>query len=97
MPIVVSNKQKIYYELAGDKGPWMILHGPHMIPMNAWKDVGYVKNLEKDFRLVLVEPIGPPSVSKVIIVTSLNTHKTNNINETPIIGDIDGIVMKINC
>ena len=58
MPIVVSNKQKIYYELAGDKGPWMILHGPHLIPMNAWKDVGYVKYLEKDFRLVLVEPIG---------------------------------------
>tara|TARA_Y100001970_G_C14242941_1_gene866030 strand:+ start:140 stop:916 length:777 start_codon:yes stop_codon:yes gene_type:complete len=58
MSIVVSNKQKIHYELAGDKGPWMLLHGPHMIPMNAWKDIGYVKYLEKDFRLVIIEPLG---------------------------------------
>jgi len=58
MSIVVSNKQKIRYELAGDKGPWMLLHAPHMIPMRAWKDGGYVERLEKDFRLVMVEPLG---------------------------------------
>ena len=58
MSIVVSNKQKIYYELVGDKGPWMLLHAPHMIQINAWKDGGYVEQLEKDFRLVLVEPLG---------------------------------------
>ena len=58
MSIVVSNKQKIYYELAGDKGPWMLLHAPHIIPMTAWKEVGYVKQLEQNFRLVIVEPLG---------------------------------------
>lgn len=58
MSIVVSNKQKIHYELSGDKGPWMLLHTPHMIPMSAWKEGGYVKQLEQDFRLVMVEPLG---------------------------------------
>ena len=58
MSIVVSNKQKIHYELAGEKGPWMLLHTPHIIPMSAWEEVGYVKELEKDFRLVIVDPLG---------------------------------------
>ena len=58
MSIVVSNKQKIHYQLAGEKGPWMLLHPPHMIPMNAWKECEYVKYLEEDFRLVLIEPLG---------------------------------------
>ena len=58
MSIVVSNKQKIQYELAGDRGPWMLLHPPHLIPMSAWKEGGYVKKLEKDFRLVMIEPLG---------------------------------------
>ena len=58
MSIVVSNKQKVHYELAGDKGPWMLLHPPHIIPTSAWREGGYVKQLEKDFRLVMVEPLG---------------------------------------
>jgi len=58
MSIVVSNKQKIHYKLAGDKGPWMLLHPPHLIPMKAWEEEGYVKELEKDFRLVMIEPLG---------------------------------------
>lgn len=58
MSIIVSNKQKIHYKLAGDKGPWMLLHPPHLIPMKAWEEEGYVKQLEKDFRLVMIEPLG---------------------------------------
>ena len=58
MSIVVSNKQKIHYKLAGDKGPWMLLHPPHLIPMKAWEEEGYVKQLEEDFRLVMIEPLG---------------------------------------
>ena len=58
MSIVVSNKQKIHFELAGDKGPWMLLHAPHLIPMSAWKEGGYVKQLEQEFRLVIIEPLG---------------------------------------
>ena len=86
MPIVVSNKQKIYYELAGEKGPWMILHGPHIIPMSAWKDVGYVKKLERDFRLVLVEPIGQglsdsPTDSSHYTITSRIRHILDILRE----------------
>ena len=58
MSIVVSNKQRIHYKLAGDKGPWMLLHPPHLIPMKAWEEEGYVKQLENDFRLVMIEPLG---------------------------------------
>ena len=36
----------------------MLLHPPHLIAMNAWKEGGYVKQLEQDFRLVMIEPLG---------------------------------------
>ena len=36
----------------------MLLHPPHLIPMSAWKEEGYVRQLEKDFRLVMIEPLG---------------------------------------
>ena len=35
-----------------------LLHPPHLIPMSAWKEEGYVRQLEKDFRLVMIEPLG---------------------------------------
>ena len=36
----------------------MLLHPPHLIPTKAWEEEGYVKQLEKDFRLVMIEPLG---------------------------------------
>ena len=89
MSIVVSNKQKIHYELAGDKGPWMLLHPPHLIPMKAWEEEGYVKQLEKDFRLVMIEPLGQglsdaPEDSSHYIISSRIRHVLDIMREVQV-------------
>ena len=89
MSIVVSNKQKIHYKLAGDKGPWMLLHPPHLIPMKAWEEEGYVKQLEKDFRLVMIEPLGQglsdaPEDSSHYIISSRIRHVLDIMREVQV-------------
>ena len=89
MSIVVSNKQKIHYKLAGDKGPWMLLHPPHLIPMKAWEEEGYVKQLEKDFRLVMIEPLGQglsdaPEDSSNYIISSRIRHVLDIMREVQV-------------
>ncbi len=58
MPLVISNKQRIHYKLAGDRGPWLILHSPFIVSLDAWFHAGFVAPLEKDFRLILIDPLG---------------------------------------
>lgn len=58
MPFVISNKQRIHYKLAGERGPWMILHPPFIVSFDAWHHAGFVESLEKDFRLILIDPLG---------------------------------------
>ena len=89
MSIVVSNKQKVHYKLAGDKGPWMLLHPPHLIPMKAWEEEGYVKQLEKDFRLVMIEPLGQglsdaPEDSSNYIISSRIRHVLDIMREVQV-------------
>ena len=89
MSIVVSKKQKIHYKLAGDKGPWMLLHPPHLIPMKAWEEEGYVKQLEKDFRLVMIEPLGQglsdaPEDSSHYIISSRIRHVLDIMREVQV-------------
>ena len=89
MSIVVSNKQKIHYKLAGDKGPWMLLHPPHLIPMKAWEEEGYVKQLDKDFRLVMIEPLGQglsdaPEDSSHYIISSRIRHVLDIMREVQV-------------
>ena len=58
MPFVISNKQRIHYKLAGENGPWLILHPPFIIPLDSWDKSGYVQLLERNFRLLLLDPLG---------------------------------------
>ncbi len=81
MSIVVSNKTKDFImNLLENKGPWMLLHPPHLIPMSAWKEEGYVRQLEKDFRLVMIEPLGqglsdaPEDSSHYTISSRIQAH-----------------------
>ena len=58
MPFVISKKFRIYYELRGENGPWLILHAPFLISLDAWHFSDYVKILEEHFRLLLIDPLG---------------------------------------
>ena len=58
MSYVISNKQRIHYRLVGERGPWLILYPPFILSLDAWDHAGYVQLLERDFRLMLIDPLG---------------------------------------
>ena len=58
MPIVISQKQKIYYQIEGEKGPFLILHGPAIVPLECWYQSGYIEELSQNYRLIIIEPLG---------------------------------------
>ena len=64
----------------------MILHPPLCIPVSAWYEEGYVEQLEKDFRLVLVEPLGQgasdaPSEKEAYSIQSRVSHVLDIMKE----------------
>lgn len=58
MPIVVSNRRRIFYRYEGDKGAYLLLHhgllGSHL----DWYEAGYVDALAENFRLILPDARG---------------------------------------
>ncbi|MGK5092659.1 alpha/beta hydrolase [Deltaproteobacteria bacterium TL4] len=58
MPIVVSQNQHIHYQVEGDKGPVLILHGPAVIPLECWYLSKYIEQLREQYRVVIIEPLG---------------------------------------
>ena len=58
MSFVISNKHRINYRLSGERGPWLILHPPFILDHECWDMSGFVQLLERDFRLMLIDPLG---------------------------------------
>ena len=58
MSFVISNKHRIHYRLSGERGPWLILHPPFILDHECWDMSGFVQLLERDFRLMLIDPLG---------------------------------------
>ena len=56
MPYCDSNGYKIYYEIEGQGSPLLLHHGLTM-SIDDWRDIGYVKALEQDYKLILMSPI----------------------------------------
>ena len=58
MPLVVSNRRRIFYRYEGEKGAYLLLHhgllGSHL----DWYDAGYVDALSENFRLILPDARG---------------------------------------
>lgn len=57
MPFVENHGVRSYYEVAGSGRPLVLLHGG-ACDGTAWREAGYVKALEHDFRLILIDQRG---------------------------------------
>ena len=57
MPYCDSNGYNIYYEIEGQGSPLLLHHGLTM-SIDDWRDIGYVKALEQDYKLILMSPLG---------------------------------------
>ncbi|MBF0286586.1 MAG: alpha/beta fold hydrolase [SAR324 cluster bacterium] len=58
MPIVLSNKQRIYYCVEGERGPFVLLYPPFLESAQSWYRFNYVEKLKDQFRLILIDPLG---------------------------------------
>jgi len=57
MPYANNNGVKIYYEVEGEGPPLLMHHGSGTL-LESWRDLGYVKALENDYCLVLMDARG---------------------------------------
>ncbi|MDC0035259.1 alpha/beta hydrolase [Chloroflexi bacterium] len=57
MPYADSNGYAIYYETEGSGAPLLLHHGLTM-SIDDWRNIGYVEALKKDYRLILISPLG---------------------------------------
>ena len=57
MPYADSNGYDIYYEIEGHGSPLLLHHGLTMT-IDDWRDIGYVKALEKEYKLIQMSPLG---------------------------------------
>jgi pimeloyl-ACP methyl ester carboxylesterase len=58
MPIVVSNKQRVYFTMEGERGAFLILHHGLFGSHQDWRHASYVEALADDFRLILPDARG---------------------------------------
>ncbi len=58
MPIALSRKQRIHYRLEGNKGPYLVLYSPFLQTLQGWYRSNYVKHLQDNCRLILIDPLG---------------------------------------
>lgn len=58
MPIVLSNKQRIHYEVDGDRGPFLLVHPPFLETIESLYRQNYVEQLKDHYRLILLDPLG---------------------------------------
>ena len=58
MPIVASQNQRVHYHIEGERGPYLILHPPLLLPVTCWYLSRYVDSLIENYRIILIEPLG---------------------------------------
>ena len=57
MPKVKNGDINIYYEVEGEGPPLVMLHG-FAGSLEHWRDFGYVDELKKDYKVVLIDNRG---------------------------------------
>ncbi len=58
MPIVISNRQRIFFRYEGERGAFLMLHHGLFGSHQDWYRGGYVEELAKEFRLVIPDARG---------------------------------------
>ena len=58
MPIIVSKKQRIFFTVEGERGPFLLLHHGLFGSHHDWYEWGFVKALARDYRLVIPDARG---------------------------------------
>lgn len=58
MPMIVSNKQRIYFTVEGERGSFLLLHHGLFGSQRDWYEWGFVKALSRDYRLVIPDARG---------------------------------------
>lgn len=57
MPVALSKKQRIYYRIEGDRGPFLVLYPPFLETIEGWYRGRYVEQLQDYYRLILIDPL----------------------------------------
>lgn len=58
MPMIVNEKQRIFFTIEGERGPYLLLHHGLLGSHRDWYDLGYINALSENFRLIVVDARG---------------------------------------
>lgn len=58
MTMVVSNKQRIHFRFEGERGAFLLLHHGLFGSSQDWREYGFVSELAKEFRLIIMDARG---------------------------------------
>lgn len=86
MPIALSNKHRIHYQIEGDKGPFILLYPPLLGSVQSWYDLDYIERLQEFFRIILIDPLGQgrsdaPLISAQYTLEARGEHILDIMNE----------------
>lgn len=55
---VVSRQHRIYYDLDGDRGPYLLLYPSLWLDLESWAEAGYLEVLQQEYRVLRLDPLG---------------------------------------
>ena len=62
MAFVVSRQRKIFYDLDGERGPYLLLYPSLWMDLQFWEEAGYLKVLQQEYRVLRMDPLGREEV-----------------------------------
>ena len=58
MAFVVSRQRKIFYDLDGERGPYLLLYPSLWMDLQFWEEAGYLDVLQQEYRVLRMDPLG---------------------------------------
>ena len=58
MAFVVSRQRKIFYDLDGERGPYLLLYPSLWMDLQSWEEAGYLDVLQQEYRVLRIDPLG---------------------------------------
>ena len=57
MAFVVSRQRKIFYDLDGERGPYLLLYPSLWMDLQSWEEAGYLDVLQQEYRVLRIDPL----------------------------------------